>query len=139
MNDEENPVAVQALRSAALKYEKEFAEKRFELDFKGVGYLLTAHGAGLVGCLAVLKDYASNPQLKGIGIFIACFGVGFVLACLGFVSVQLQHSQVMRVFLDGAPDKDPKWLVYKTQAPIIASGFVLIGTTFALVYKFIAL
>lgn len=122
-----------------LKHEKEFAERAFDLEFKAVGYLLTAHGAGLVGCLAVLKDYATTPQLRGVGIFIACFGSGFILACIAFLSMQLHHSQVMSVFLDGALNKDPKWIVYKAQAPLILSGFVLMAAVIGLIFKFINL
>jgi len=42
---------------------------------------------GLVGCLSVLKDYATTPQLKGMGSFIVLFGVGLILAIINYVSV----------------------------------------------------
>jgi len=129
----------QFIRADFLKHEKEYAEKRLALEFKAAGYLLTAHGAGLVGCLAVLKDYASTPQLKGVGLFVACFGTGFILACIAFLSMQIHHSQVMSIFLDGAPKTDPKWMVYKAHAPLVLSGFVLIGAVIGLIFKFIAL
>jgi hypothetical protein len=63
-----------------MKEEREHAKERFELEFKAVGYLLTAHGAGLAGCLTLLKDYQSTPQLKGMGLFIGCFSTGLLLA-----------------------------------------------------------
>jgi hypothetical protein len=45
-------------------------KEQMDLILKGVAYLMTAHGAGLVGCLTLLKDYNSVPQLKGIGFFM---------------------------------------------------------------------
>ena len=45
----------------------------YESHFKGANYLFVAHGAGLLGCLAILKDYASTPQYKGVGFFIIVF------------------------------------------------------------------
>jgi hypothetical protein len=40
-------------------------------------FALIAHGAGLVTCLTLLKDYDANPRLKGIGWFITLFVTGF--------------------------------------------------------------
>ena len=46
---------------------------------------MVAHGAAFVGCFALLKDYATTPAYKGVGIFIALFGVGFVLAISAYI------------------------------------------------------
>ncbi|WP_156162704.1 hypothetical protein [Bradyrhizobium sp. LTSP857] len=50
--------------------EKEAAYVRDHWDAQGklVGYLITAHGAVLVGCLAALRDYPSTPLFTGIGL-----------------------------------------------------------------------
>jgi hypothetical protein len=40
-----------------------------------------------VGCLSVLKDYATTPQLKGMGTFVALFGIGLLGAILNYVSI----------------------------------------------------
>jgi hypothetical protein len=41
----------------------------FETFSKGANYLLIGHGAGLVGCLSVVKDHPEQlpSQLQGIG------------------------------------------------------------------------
>ena len=38
---------MQLLRNNVLKHEKEYAKESIEVEFKAVGYLLTADGAGL--------------------------------------------------------------------------------------------
>ena len=53
---------------------------------KAANYLLVANGAGLVGTLSVIKDYATTPQLKGMGIFIALFGIGLIAAIISYIS-----------------------------------------------------
>jgi hypothetical protein len=58
----------------------EKADKLWEVRSKGLNYLLIAHAAGLVACLTVLKDYSTNQQLRGIGIFVWLFGLGLVSA-----------------------------------------------------------
>jgi hypothetical protein len=128
---------MQMLRASLLKHEKDYAEKHFELEFKAVGYLLTAHGAGLAGCLALLKDYANTPNLKGLGLFIACFGIGFLAAIIAFMAAQYFRSQVMSVFLDGAPDKaNIQSMVRKALLPQVASVAALVIGIVGLVLNF---
>lgn len=73
--EDKRELETRALRSSILKDEKEYAKELFELEFKAIGYLLAANGAGLAGSLSLLKDYNITPQLKGIGFFIACFAL----------------------------------------------------------------
>jgi hypothetical protein len=55
-----------------------FMGDHYDHNLKVANYLLVAHGAALVGCLSVLKDYASTPQLKGVGLFVILFGFGLL-------------------------------------------------------------
>src|SRR6266404_7218319 len=48
----------------------------WEVHLKAVNSLLIAHGAGLVACLTLLKDYDTTPHLKHIGWFIGLFAFG---------------------------------------------------------------
>jgi hypothetical protein len=66
-----------------------YAIGNFDVEFKAVGYLLAANAAGLAGCVTLLKDYATVPQLKGIGVFICLFGLGFIFAVIGFVAITI--------------------------------------------------
>src|SRR6516165_626831 len=50
----------------------------WEIQSKGLNFLLVAHAAGLIACLTVLKDYNTTPQLKGIGAFVWLFGIGLI-------------------------------------------------------------
>jgi len=59
----------------------------YESQVKSANYLLVAHAAGLVGCLSVLKDYATTPQLKGMGTFVVLFGVGLLGAIVNYVGI----------------------------------------------------
>jgi hypothetical protein len=56
----------------------------FEVFAKGANYLLVAHGAGLAGCLAVLKDHPKDvpQQFQGLGLLILLFCSGLLLGSL---------------------------------------------------------
>ncbi|WFU68745.1 MULTISPECIES: hypothetical protein [unclassified Bradyrhizobium] len=71
-----------------------------------VAYLFAAHGAGLAACLSTLKDMTPPLQLKGIGFFIDCFAIGFLLAVIAYVArvFQFEHARAAR--FDGKPDID---------------------------------
>ena len=60
---------------------QQYMEDVFDLLLKAVGYLLAANAPGLAGCMTLLKDYATVPQLKGIGIFKAYSASGSSLRC----------------------------------------------------------
>lgn len=64
----------------------EFAQDLYEQLHRYGNGLLVANGAGLLGCLSVIKDYSATGPLKGIGLFIALFAIGFVVAVAGMVA-----------------------------------------------------
>jgi hypothetical protein len=72
-------------------------KEQMDLILKGVAYLMTAHGAGLVGCLTLLKDYNSIPQLKGIGFFITCFAYGLIFAMSAFAGLQFYQVKMLEM------------------------------------------
>jgi hypothetical protein len=79
----------------------------YDNHLKTANYLFVAHGAGLVGCLSVLKDYSPNSPLKGIGIFIFFFGVGFLGGMLNYISLVFARAVVMNSLLDGTDPNGP--------------------------------
>ncbi|MGY4364077.1 hypothetical protein ACVW1A_000142 [Bradyrhizobium sp. LB1.3] len=119
--------------------EKEYAKETFETEFKSVGYLLAAHGTGLVGSLSVLKDYNGNSQLKGVGVFITLFAVGFMMAIISFVTVYRHCSEVMTLFLGDkltpAPSNVTR-LVWGSHMPQLLSALVLILALLGIVVRF---
>jgi hypothetical protein len=76
---------------------QERRQQRWEANNKAINTLMVGHAAGLVTCLTLIKDYHSTPQLKGLGLFIALFGVGLVCA----ISSQwfgLSHTTISSFF-----------------------------------------
>ena len=87
------------LQSALTKLQSEFRDF-WDVQVKGVNYLMIAHAAGLVTCVTLLKDYKdSSTQLKGIGIFVSLFGCGLILAITAFVQLLTQR---LLLFSSGA-------------------------------------
>jgi hypothetical protein len=78
------------------KSQVERLKDNYEQFFKGTNYLLVGHGAGLLACLAALKDYATAPQLKGIGSLIELFGTGMLAAVVTYVCLIFVRTEVLR-------------------------------------------
>lgn len=57
---------------------------QFETWSKGANLLLVAHGAGLIGCVSILKDYNTTPTLRGVGMLVFIFGTGLMMAIVGY-------------------------------------------------------
>jgi hypothetical protein len=66
----------------------------WEVHLKAVNSLLIAHGAGLVACLTLLKDYDTTPHLKHIGWFIGLFAFGLLWGMLAHFSLILHREHV---------------------------------------------
>jgi hypothetical protein len=120
-----------------IEAEHQYAKDALDIQFRGVGYLLAANAAGLAGCMALLKDYSTVPQLKGIGIFIGLFGMGFIFALMGFLGTVLHHQGWMGSFL-GYNDKGtrPFLHVMAAAAPIVISCLLLSGAVLIMLGKF---
>jgi hypothetical protein len=65
----------------------------WEVYLKAVTSLMIAHGAGLVTCLTLLKDYDANPRLKGIGFIISMFACGLGFAVVAYVALILHRDR----------------------------------------------
>ena len=76
-----------------------FMGDHYDHNFKAANYLLVAHGAALAASLSVLKDYASTPQLKGIGTFVILFGVGLLAAIVYYASLALARATVLNAIM----------------------------------------
>jgi hypothetical protein len=78
---------------------RQIMQSTLELETKALNYLLVANGAGMAGCLTALKDYATVPQLHGLGVLIVIFSGGLITGTLGFLSFQSANFDVMRAVL----------------------------------------
>jgi hypothetical protein len=118
--------------------ERQYAKEHFDVEFKAVGYLLAANAAGLAGCVTLLKDYATVPQLKGIGIFICLFGLGFILAVIGFIAITVHRQAWLGAFLGGRAKKaNPTYYVIGAFAPNCLSCLLLCAAVALMIGRFI--
>ena len=76
-----------------------------------IHYLFVAHGAGLVGGLTLLKDYAATPQYKGVGLPIALFSVGLIAAITAYITLSWAQMKAKNAVLDRA-SLDPSMPVF---------------------------
>ena len=101
---------VQGPNAEAIKYLRDDIRDFFDSDLKNANSLLIAHGAGLVGCLTVLKDYSPTGQYAGVGHFIVLFIAGFILASMGLIGLHINRSVVLT------------WVTHGGERPKIKSG-----------------
>lgn len=66
--------------------------------------LIGAHGAALAACVTVLKDAASIPQYRGVGVFFILSGAGLIAAILNYASVFMINATVRSSLIS---DEDP--------------------------------
>lgn len=106
----------------------------FDHELKNSNYLLVAHGAGLIGCLSTLKDYAVTEQLKGIGVFISLFAIGFILAAMGTVALSINRIAMLTWVTHGG--ERPKLGFWSATLPLLLSIMCLFGAVLLIVFKF---
>ena len=68
--EEESPFALEATKD------------HFDTIAQGANLLMVAHGAGLVGCVTLLKEHVF--MYGGVGLYILIFGVGLTAAVYGY-------------------------------------------------------
>jgi hypothetical protein len=110
----------------------------YDLHFKGANYLFVAHGAGLVGCLAMVKDYATTPSYKGVGVFIIVFGCGFLTGILYYASLAFTRATVMNSLMDRKePDAGTiKFLTNTHFVTLLLCLLFLVAAVIGLMVKF---
>jgi hypothetical protein len=86
--------------------------------FARVHYLFIAHGAGLVGCLTVLKDYATTPQYRGVGIPTTLFGLGLISTIVTYVTTSISRTLANNAVLD-KKQHEPSMFVYMALGAVL--------------------
>jgi hypothetical protein len=108
---------------------RSFLTEKFDIEYKWLGYLLAAHGAGMIACLSALKDYKDNPQLKGIGIFVTLFGLGLIFSAVAFSTLSGTVEFMYRYLVYGDEQMNAKhelaMKVYVVSALVSAMIFVI--------------
>ncbi|WP_456624177.1 MULTISPECIES: hypothetical protein [unclassified Bradyrhizobium] len=107
---------------------------------KLLAYLFTAHGAGVVGCLSLLKDYNAVPQYKGVGYFLAIFAIGMVMTTVSWVAENIADTAEM---LDIIEVGERKIELTKANAVFFFSSLIaallFISALFGLAWRFMNL
>jgi hypothetical protein len=119
--------------SESVKYLRDDMRDFYDHELKNANYLLVAHGAGLIGCLSVLKDYSATGQLKGIGVFIALFATGLLLAAMATAALSIGRTGMLTWVTHGG--KRPK-METGSFWPTLLSFVSLIIALFLIVYRF---
>jgi len=128
---------IRELLQTGIDQERQYAKEHFDVEFKAVGYLLAANAAGLAGCITLLKDYATAPQLKGIGIFICLFGLGFIFAVVGFIAITFHRQAWLGMFLDGRfAEANPMLYALVALVPNLLSCLLLCGAIALMIGRF---
>jgi len=116
----------------------ELMKDHYEHNLRAANYLFAAHGAGLVGCLSVLKDYNPEGQLRGLGMFITLFGFGFLGSILNYVGLFFARILAVNAIFEGK-EVHPPSRTFVTWLHFIGLGlalFTLFVAVTALIVKF---
>jgi hypothetical protein len=81
-----------------------------------------------------LKDYAVTEQLKGIGVFISLFAIGFILAAVGTVALSINRNAMLTWVTHGG--ERPKLGFWSATLPLLLSIMCLFGAVLLIVFKF---
>jgi hypothetical protein len=128
------------LHQKRMDEQRQYAKDVLDIQFKGVGYLLAANAAGLAGCVTLVKDYATAPQLKGVGIFICLFGLGFISAVMAFLgTVSLQQGWLGAFLGLDATGISPKSHVAAAIVPCVLSCLLLCAAVAFMIVRFVRL
>jgi hypothetical protein len=89
-----------------------FSNKQEAIDHlkKGFGrqlnvsyYLMSLHGAGIVGSLEIFTGYVKKPQFDDVGLFLIICGVGFIAALIGCVTMSMLRALVVKALTSDQP------------------------------------
>jgi hypothetical protein len=118
-----------------------FMGDHYDHNLKVANYLLVAHGAALVGCLSVLKDYASTPQLKGVGLFVILFGFGLLAAIVYYASLAFARAVVLNALMDNktADEGTAKFLERANFLSLAISAGLMVIAIVCIIWRFSSL
>jgi hypothetical protein len=106
----------------------------FDYEIKAANLLLVAHAAGLIGCIALLKDYNENPHLQGIGILIRIFASGLVFGITGYSALLVFRGHVTSLMLIPKQGLNQK-MMYLTYGALGLSVLLLMAGVSFIAYR----
>ena len=102
----------------------------YEGLLNGAYYLFFANGAGVVGCLALLKDYATTSQYHGVGFYIIAFSSGLFASISCYICFAFSRAIEIKAVMDGVEVNRGLRLfltVMSVMSLIIALGVLLLA------------
>jgi len=103
--------------------------------FSRLHYLFVAHGAGLVGCLAVLREYASTPHYRGIGTPIVLFGLGLISATFSYITLSISQTLAKNAVLNRAEHEPSMAVFWVHYGGLFASVVSLLGALVVIAWR----
>jgi hypothetical protein len=82
--------------SSEQEAQADYQKDHWDNHGKSLGYLLTAHGAALIACLTVLKDYSTTPLLKGIGTIVELAAIGLLTGALSYAALTFCRTATIK-------------------------------------------
>jgi hypothetical protein len=108
-----------------------------EETIKAIQLLMIANGAALAATLTLLKDYDTTAKYKGIGVFIALFGSGFLAAMAAFVfAFNLRTDMYDLMFQRPVKQRRINWPIWVTGFWVIASATMLTTAVVLIIVRF---
>lgn len=103
--------------------------------YRRVHYLFLAHGAGFVGGLTILKEYASAPRYEGVGIPIALFGVGLIAAIAAYITLALAQMNAKNSVLDRKQHPPSMTAFYMHYGSLVVSVVALLAAIIIIIWR----
>jgi hypothetical protein len=107
---------------------KAHLEAYVEQQFKTIGYLFVAHGAGLVSCITFIKEKSGIP---GVQVATSLFAYGFLTAIVAYgFTVALSHEG-RTLFIFGTYKKIHRLTLWVSSFfMMISVGLLMVGVLF---------
>ena len=116
-------------------------QEGYEHHLKTANYLVAAHAAGLIACLALIKDYANTPMLKGIGFYIIVFGIGILASIAHYISLSFSRATAITDTIEerDADEFTKRFLALWHFGSVLVSLLAMIVAIVGLMIKFSSL
>ena len=118
----------------------DYFKDRYEQEIKSATYLMTAHAAGIAGCVTVLKELTTSSTFQGVGLLFLLFVSGLFFAVIGYVfMVRARSNMLIAVMASGPKSKLPNWVANFSEAAQFLSLVILFVGLFMIAKKLEAL
>jgi len=86
-----------------------------------------------------LKDYASTPQYRGIGVPIVCFAIGLISAIFSYITLSFAQMGAKNSVLDKVKHNPSMLVFWAHYSGLLISILSFIVAIFTIVYRAMSL